>query len=76
MKRDVCRIVCTIFIAYLIYIYFIVTILISDFYYLNLVVWVLFQHFLDVLLVQNGIILINTVDHSEVVYIYKVEPCL
>lgn len=42
MKRDVGRIVCTIFIAYLIYIYFIVTILISDFYYLNLVVWVLF----------------------------------
>jgi len=61
--------------AYIVYIYILVAILVRNFKLFDLVVWVVFRHLLDVLLVQNRIIFINTVDHSEVVNIYKVESC-
>ena len=67
--------VCTIFMVYKVNVDVLVPILGIHFEIFDLVVWVIFEHLLYVLLVQDRVIFIDSVDRGEVVNIYEVKPC-
>jgi hypothetical protein len=75
MSFDVGSIICTIFMSYIVNVDVLIPILGIHFEISYLVVWVIFEHLLDVLLVQNRVILIDTVDRGKVINIYEVKPC-